>query len=104
MTLLSSILGSWIHGVSFSSDGNRLSWVSHDSSISVADAGKQSSVVTLRTRFLPYLSLVWSSPQHIVAAVSRNVFLGTDYVLTFASSRAMIVTRCCLSMIVIRAN
>ena len=30
--------GGWVHGVSFSADGGRLAWVSHDSSISVADA------------------------------------------------------------------
>ena len=30
--------GGWVHSVSFSSDGNRLAWVGHDSSVSVADA------------------------------------------------------------------
>ena len=30
--------GGWVHGVSFSADGNQLAWVSHDSSVSVADA------------------------------------------------------------------
>ena len=31
-------LGGWVHGVSFSQDGDRLAWIAHDSSISVADA------------------------------------------------------------------
>ena len=77
----SSVVGSWVHNVSFSPDGNRLAWVSHDSSISVADASKNMTVVTVRTRFLPYLTCVWSSPKFIVAAVSvthmialRNMF------------------------------
>ena len=30
--------GGWMHGVSFSKDGSRLAWVSHDSCITVADA------------------------------------------------------------------
>lgn len=67
-----SCAGSWIHDVSFSPDGNRLAWVAHDSSISVVDAGRNLSVVTLRTRFLPCLSLVWSSPTSLVAAVSHS--------------------------------
>jgi actin related protein 2/3 complex subunit 1A/1B len=57
--------------VSFSPDGDRLAWVSHDSSISVADAKKGMNVNVLRTRFLPFLSCVWSSPNLIVAAVSH---------------------------------
>lgn len=64
--------GSWIHDVAFSLDGNRLAWVGHDSSISVADAERNLSVATLRTRHLPCLSLVWSSPKSLVAAVSPS--------------------------------
>ena len=30
--------GGWVHGVSFSNEGDRLAWIAHDSSISVADA------------------------------------------------------------------
>ena len=30
--------GGWVHGVSFSHEGDRLAWIAHDSSISVADA------------------------------------------------------------------
>lgn len=32
--------GGWVHSVSFSASGNRLAWVSHDSTVSVADASK----------------------------------------------------------------
>lgn len=60
--------GGWVHDVSFSPDGNRLAWVSHDSSISVADANRGMAVSTVRTRFLPYLTCVWSASDLIVAA------------------------------------
>ena len=42
MTFLDFFLqgGGWVHAVSFSADGNKLAWVGHDSSISVADATK----------------------------------------------------------------
>ncbi|KAK1343680.1 hypothetical protein QTO34_014233 [Cnephaeus nilssonii] len=32
--------GGWVHGVSFSANGSRLAWVSHDSTVSIADASK----------------------------------------------------------------
>jgi actin related protein 2/3 complex subunit 1A/1B len=30
--------GGWVHGVAFAPSGNRLAWVAHDSSVSIADA------------------------------------------------------------------
>uniref|UniRef100_A0A5F8HHQ2 Uncharacterized protein n=1 Tax=Monodelphis domestica TaxID=13616 RepID=A0A5F8HHQ2_MONDO len=36
--------GGWVHGVSFSASGNRLAWVSHDSTVSVVDASKNMMV------------------------------------------------------------
>lgn len=33
--------GGWVHGVSFSASGNKLAWVGHDSSVSVADASQE---------------------------------------------------------------
>lgn len=30
--------GGWVHGVSFSHDGDRLAWIAHDASINIADA------------------------------------------------------------------
>lgn len=62
--------GGWIHGVSFSGDGNRICWVGHDSSISVADASRAMAVVKLRTEFLPFNTCTWVGPNSIVVAVS----------------------------------
>lgn len=64
--------GGWIHSVSFSGDGNRLAWVAHDSSISVADATKGAApsfeVYRLATKQLPFLACLWLSPTTLVAA------------------------------------
>ena len=32
--------GGWVHSVSFSASGNRLAWVSHDSTVTVVDSAK----------------------------------------------------------------
>ena len=42
--------GGWVHSVSFSSDGNKLAWVGHDSSISVADATRDMATHKLKTQ------------------------------------------------------
>lgn len=60
--------GGWVHCVSFSADGNKLAWVGHDSSISVADATRDMATHKLKTQFLPLLSCIWISPTSIVAA------------------------------------
>merc|ERR1719228_2809907 len=60
--------GGWVHAVSFSADGSKLAWVGHDSSISVADAGKEMMVMKLRTDLLPMLTLTWISSNTLVAA------------------------------------
>lgn len=57
-----------MHSVSFSPDGNKICWVSHDSTINVADATKDGSVIKLRTEFLPFLDCTWISDKTIVAA------------------------------------
>ena len=44
-------------GVSFLVSGSRLAWVSHDSTVLVADASKSVQVSTLKTEFLPLLSV-----------------------------------------------
>ncbi|CAG7728083.1 unnamed protein product [Allacma fusca] len=59
--------GGWVHDISFSHNGHKLAWVGHDSSICVAD-GETGSVVSLRAGFLPFLAVVWISPDSIVAA------------------------------------
>jgi len=60
--------GGWIHSVSFSVDGSKLAWVGHDSSISVVDAGNGMAVNKLRTALLPMLTVIWVSPNTILAA------------------------------------
>ncbi|XP_071054312.1 actin-related protein 2/3 complex subunit 1A-B [Onthophagus taurus] len=63
--------GGWVHSVSFSSDGNKICWVSHDSTINIADATKgngNNAVFKLRTEFLPFLSCIWVTNNSIVAA------------------------------------
>lgn len=60
--------GAWVHGVAFSPNGSKLAWVSHDSSVSVVDSNQGVTVVTLKTRYLPFLSCVWVSENSFVAA------------------------------------
>lgn len=60
--------GGWVNAVNFSSDGNRICWVGHDSAINIADATKGNAVIKLKTEFLPFLSCQWISPNSIVAA------------------------------------
>lgn len=63
-----SNIGSWVHNVAFSPDGTKLAWVAHDSSISVVDPDAGLAVVTLKTRYLPFLACLWVSNKRIVAA------------------------------------
>jgi actin related protein 2/3 complex subunit 1A/1B len=60
--------GGWIHSVCFSSDGTRISWVSHDSSIAVVDASNDMLVNKLKTNLLPFLSVLWLAPNRLLAA------------------------------------
>lgn len=64
----SSAGGGWVHCVSFSADGSKVSWVSHDSSINVADPSKGNTFIKLKTEFLPFLNCTWISTKAIVAA------------------------------------
>ena len=43
--------GGWVHSVSFSADGNRLAWVGHDSSVSVADATRGMAIYKVHIEF-----------------------------------------------------
>jgi actin related protein 2/3 complex, subunit 1A/1B len=61
-----SSLGGWVHAVSFSADGNRVAWVAHDSSISVADPKRPCT--RLKTQFLPFRAITWVAPDKLVAA------------------------------------
>ncbi|EHB18304.1 Actin-related protein 2/3 complex subunit 1A [Heterocephalus glaber] len=59
--------GGWVHGVIFSANGSCLAWVSHDSTVSVADDSKSVQVSTLKTDFLPHLSVSFVSEKSVVA-------------------------------------
>ncbi|TKC43136.1 hypothetical protein EI555_021539 [Monodon monoceros] len=60
--------GGWVNGVSFFASGSRLAWVSHDGTVSVVDASKSVQVSTLKTEFLPLLSVLFGSENSVVAA------------------------------------
>jgi len=59
--------GGWIHGVAFSPNGSKVAWVSHDSSITVADPKGASKLLT---EHLPFRCIQWIGPTSLVAAVS----------------------------------
>ncbi|KAF5894759.1 actin-related protein 2/3 complex subunit 1A-like [Clarias magur] len=60
--------GGWVHSVAFSPSGDTLAWVSHNSSISVADATQGKEVTQLTTEHLPLLSVLYVNETEIVAA------------------------------------
>ena len=57
-----------MHAVSFSSGGDKLAWVSHNSSVSVVLAANKSQIFTVRGDFLPLISCIWISDNSIVCA------------------------------------
>lgn len=64
--------GGWVHDVAFSPSGDALAFVAHDSSVTVVypdgpDAPPK-SVVTVTTQMLPFMSLIWTTENQIVAA------------------------------------
>ena len=56
-----------MHAVSFSPSGNKLAWVGHDSTVSVANQLSE-KVVTVRTEYLPFLSCLFVSENSLVVA------------------------------------
>ncbi|XP_029455156.1 actin-related protein 2/3 complex subunit 1A-like [Rhinatrema bivittatum] len=60
--------GGWVHGVCFSPNGQYLAWVSHSSTVTIADATKDKSVTQLKTEFLPFLSVLFVNENQLVAA------------------------------------
>lgn len=63
--------GAWIHGVKFNPDGDSLAFVGHDSSISFiyGQGENQPPVVyNLDTNFLPFKTLVYVTPNKVVAS------------------------------------
>lgn len=63
--------GGWVHDVSFSGDGNRLAFVSHDCSVSVVDNGEQ--VTRVLSKDLPMRCVQWVSDTSLVVAGHSNV-------------------------------
>jgi actin related protein 2/3 complex, subunit 1A/1B len=62
----------WVHSVAFSPSGNALAFASHDSTLTVvypsAPEEPPRAVVSISTQVLPFLSLVWSAEDEIIAA------------------------------------
>lgn len=62
----------WVHGVKFSNSGDKLAWVSHDSSVNVVDMNTQDNVFRCLTTCLPLLSIIWVSESSLVCAGYDN--------------------------------
>eukprot|EP00118_Oscarella_pearsei_P002041 m.9300 g.9300 ORF g.9300 m.9300 type:complete len:376 (+) comp21255_c0_seq1:95-1222(+) len=60
--------GGWVHGISFSASGNKLAWIGHDSSISVADASQDMSLAVIKCEFRPFLTCLWMTENSLVVA------------------------------------
>uniref|UniRef100_A0A4W2FVY0 Actin related protein 2/3 complex subunit 1B n=1 Tax=Bos indicus x Bos taurus TaxID=30522 RepID=A0A4W2FVY0_BOBOX len=58
----------WVHGVCFSANGSRVAWVSHDSTVCLADADKKMAVATLASETLPLLAVTFITESSLVAA------------------------------------
>lgn len=60
--------GAWVHGIRFSGSGNKLAWVSHNSSICVVDSNNNNLLTTLKTEYLPFVDVLWLSETELVTA------------------------------------
>ncbi|XP_060076066.1 actin-related protein 2/3 complex subunit 1A-like [Ylistrum balloti] len=58
--------GGWVHSVSFSPSGEKLAWVGHDASVSVAMAGSGDAIAVVKGNFLPFMSLTWVTENSMV--------------------------------------
>lgn len=56
----------WVHGVKFSPSGDKLAWVSHDSSINVVDMNTQDKVSRIVMASLPLNSVIWGSESSVI--------------------------------------
>ena len=81
--------GGWVHSVSFNADGNRVCWVGHDSSVSVADASKEMAKTQLKTPHLPFTAITWISHNTILAAVTGSC---SNKTIPFTENKIYIVT------------
>lgn len=59
--------GGWVHSVSFSPSGDKLAWVGHDSSVSVADAANGNRLSVVKGNFLPFIGITWVTENSMVA-------------------------------------
>lgn len=63
----------WVHGVKFSPSGDKLCWVSHDSTVNVVDMNTQDKVLRCVTSSLPLTSVIFLSETSLVCAGHDNV-------------------------------
>lgn len=59
--------GGWVHSVSFSPSGDKLAWIGHDSSVSVADAANGNRLSVIKGNFLPLIDVSWVTENSMVA-------------------------------------
>ncbi len=57
----------WVHDCAFSPDGNAIAFTGHDSTLNVFYQA-ENKLQSVKTKFLPFMSLVWLSNDAIVAA------------------------------------
>ncbi|KAF1743164.1 hypothetical protein MXB_173 [Myxobolus squamalis] len=63
----------WVHALAFSPDGNKLMWVAHDCTISVAICGgAEPAVVVYRCDLLPFQSCIFLDDRTLIAAGHDN--------------------------------
>jgi len=62
----------WVHSVKFSPSGDKLAWVSHDSSINVVDMNSRDKVLRCLTKSLPMTSVIWLNESSIVCGGHDN--------------------------------
>jgi len=64
--------GGWVHSVAFSPSGDALAFAAHDSSVTVVyPSGPEQppqAVVTVTTQMLPFMSIIWTKEDELVAA------------------------------------
>lgn len=58
----------WVHGATFSPSGSKIAWVSHDTTVSIAEGPNSAISVIKGGAKLPNISLVFTSEDSIVAA------------------------------------
>lgn len=67
MAEFSNGAGGWVHAVSFSPSGDKLAWVGHDSSISIADAANGNRLSVVKGNFLPFVDITFVTENSLVA-------------------------------------